>query len=157
MGSFLMEGGSICGNNGYNGGGVVVEGPFTMKAGSIKNNTGTKGSGIYLTTSSRASFKLGGSATVESNIVYCDWSFSRVCPKITIAGDLKLPMPVIQLATYSEIVTAWKEGYIKYEKPVLEISPEGAGGGLTIPMVKQYFSIIDTDYAIADDGKVVAK
>lgn len=60
-GSFTMNGGEICDNEGIDGGVVVADGHFTMNGGSIHNNNGTSNAGgVYMTNNATNGFIMNG-------------------------------------------------------------------------------------------------
>jgi len=60
-GSFTMNGGEICGNEGKDGGVVVANGRFTMNGGSIHGNNGTSNAGgVYMTNNATNVFTMNG-------------------------------------------------------------------------------------------------
>ncbi|MBO6131776.1 MAG: hypothetical protein J6P28_07395 [Treponema sp.] len=102
QGTFTMYGGTISGNSAatsesasanYGGGGVFAAGTVELLGGTITGNTvaaGINGSGVYVKSAQNDTFKMGGSAKVNSsNDVYLSGS-----SKIIISNPLTESAPV---------------------------------------------------------------
>lgn len=147
-GTFDMYNGTISGNSAATsetasttdgGGGVFVAGTVELLGGTITGNTvvksGTKGSGVYVNSASGDTFKMGGSAKVNSsNDVYLSGS-----SKIIISNPLteSAPVATITPATCKMNVT---------------VLSETANGLIEANNTK--FALSDSTYTINNDGNV---
>lgn len=146
-GTFTMHGGTISGNSAatsesasanYGGGGVFAAGTVELLGGTITGNTvaaGVNGSGVYVNSASDDTFKMGGSAKVNSsNDVYLSGS-----SKIIISSPLteSAPVATITPATCKMNVT---------------VLSETANGLIEANNTK--FALSDSTYTINKDGNV---
>jgi len=147
VGTFTMYDGTISGNSAATsstatatdgGGGVFAAGTVELLGGTITGNTvaaGVNGSGVYVNSASDDTFKMGGSAKVNSsNDVYLSGS-----SKIIISGALTASAPVATItpATCTMNVT---------------VLSETANGLIEANNTK--FALSDSTYTINKDGNV---
>ena len=147
VGTFTMHDGTISGNSAATsetasatdgGGGVFVAGTVELLGGTITGNTvvksGSKGSGVYVNSASGDTFKMGGSAKVNSsNDVYLSGS-----SKIIISGTLTAQSPVATItpATCTMNVTVL------------------GGAAALIEANRTKFALSDSTYTIDKNGNV---
>jgi len=103
--SFVMNGGSITGNNAYEGGGVYVRphGEFTMNGGAISNNNAGLGGGVYV---QATNFIMNG-GTISNNTassgggVYHGWGAGKFTMSGgTISGNISHYQVYILMANF---------------------------------------------------------
>ena len=147
VGTFTMHDGTISGNSAATsetasttdgGGGVFVAGTVELLGGTITGNTvvksGTKGSGVYVNSASGDTFKMGGSAKVNSsNDVYLSGS-----SKIIISGALTAQSPVATITPAT----------CKMNVTVL------GGTAALIEANRTQFALSDSTYTINKNGNV---
>ncbi|MDE7360361.1 MAG: hypothetical protein K2N38_00325 [Oscillospiraceae bacterium] len=91
-GSFTMNGGTISGNTAYSGGGVDLLGTFIMNGGTISGNTATTdGGGVYIALFSSYSFTMNG-GTISGNTAGKEGGgvYQQDEGKITLNGNVKI-------------------------------------------------------------------
>ncbi len=119
QGTFTMYGGTISGNSAatsesasanYGGGGVFAAGTVELLGGTITGNTvaaGVNGSGVYVNSAQNDTFKMGGSAKVNSsNDVYLSGSSKIIISRALTASA---PVATITPATCTMNVTVLGE------------------------------------------------
>lgn len=146
VGTFTMHGGTISGNSAATaetaratdgGGGVFAAGTVKLLGGTITGNTvaaGVNGSGVYVNSASADTFKMGGSAKVNSsNDVYLSGS-----SKIIISNPLTESAPVATITPAT----------CKMNVTVL------GGDDELIKTNNTQFALSDSTYTINKDGNV---
>lgn len=147
VGTFTMHGGTISGNSAATsetaratdgGGGVFAAGTVELLGGIITGNTvaaGVKGSGVYVNSAPDDTFKMGGSAKVNSsNDVYLSGSSKIIISRALTASA---PVATITPATCTMNVTVLSE----------------TANGL-IEANNTNFALSDSTYTINEDGNV---
>ena len=88
--TLTLNGGTITGNNYYNGAGVwIAKGTFIMNGGEIRNNNATEGGGVYVAQGSK--FEMNGGKITDNTgggvWLAADTSVFTVSGKVTITGN----------------------------------------------------------------------